>query len=203
MGAWWQELSGLNRFFFGGAILLSLPFLWQLAAAFIGLDADSATDSDLDAGAETGDSVASDADATVMAFKLLSVRALLAFFVLFFWSAALYLQRGVPLVSTLGVSLLWGVAGLVCVGLLLYLLPKLAHSGTRNLESAVGGEATVYLDIPAGGMGEVRAAVDGTLCHLKARATDGAAIKAGTRVRIARRVGQTLVEVTACDRAPV
>ncbi|MDD5706383.1 MAG: hypothetical protein PHR35_10680 [Kiritimatiellae bacterium] len=195
MSEWWQALTSLNRWFYGVAVVLSIPFLWQLVAAFMGLDADTDTDTELDSEAVTGQTDVSDADATVLAFKLLSVRALLAFFVLFSWSGALYLDRGVPLVRTLGISMLWGLAGLVCVGLLLYLLPRLAHSGNRDLDHAIGSEATVYLDIPAQGIGEVRAVVDGTLSHIKARALHGAAIKAGASVRIVRRIGQTLVEV--------
>ena len=81
------------------------------------------------------------------------------------------------------------------VGLLLHLLPKLADSGTRDLESALGSEATVYVDIPADGIGEVRVLVGGSVGYVKARAADGRALKAGTPVTVSRRVGQTILIV--------
>jgi membrane protein implicated in regulation of membrane protease activity len=74
-------------------------------------------------------------------------------------------------------------------------LPKLAHSGTRNLASALGSEATVYLDIPAQGVGEVRVTVSGSVSHIKARARGGQPIKAGTPVTVCERIGQNLLIV--------
>jgi len=202
MTNWWNALTALNRFFYGAAFCVSIPFIWQLAAALMGLDADDVQDGDpavddLDTADGDADMPTSDAIATVLAFKLLSVRSLLAFLMLFLWAAALYLDRGVPVARALGVSLLWGFGGLISVGLLLFLLPRLAHTGNRDLTSAVGSEATVYLDIPAHGTGEVRANVDGVVNHIKAHALHGIELKAGQRVTIVRRIGQTTVEVEA------
>ncbi len=190
MTAWWNGLSQLNRVLYGIAVLVSVPFLWQLVASLVGLGGDG----DLDGG-DADDTASGDAEATVFAFKLLSMRAMLTFFTLFFWAAALYLEQGLSVPRTLGTAAVWGVFGMVLVGLLLHLLPKLAHSGTRDLESALGSEATVYVDIPADGIGEVRVLVGGSVGYVKARAADGRALKAGTPVTVSRRVGQTVLIV--------
>ncbi len=199
MTNWWQSLSGLNQTLYGIAVCISVPFIWQLAASLLGLaqggdldasDADVGADGDVSTDGDVGDSVA-----TVLAFKLLSVRALLTFFVLFFWASALYLERGLPLSSVFGIALLWGLGGMASVALLLHLLPKLAHTGTRDLETALGTEATVYIDIPADGTGEVRVVVSGSVSYIKARTLHGGAVKAGTPVAVRKRIGQTMLVV--------
>ena len=193
MTDWWQSLSGLNQTLYGLAICISVPFAWQFAAALLGLSHDGdldGTEGDTDAEAAPGDAVA-----TALAFKLLSMRALITFFTLFFWAAALYLERGLPLPRVFGSAVVWGLGGMSSVALLLHLLPRLAHSGTRDLDSALGSEATVYIDIPFGGTGEVRALVSGSVGYIKARSLDGGAIPSGTPVAVRRRIGQTLLVV--------
>ena len=203
MTDWWEHLSELNRTLYGIAICISIPFVWQLAAALLGLahggdadgmdsgsDTDADGDVDGDGAVEGGDSIA-----TALAFKLLSLRAILTFFVLFFWAAALYLERGRTLSQVFGISVLWGLGGMASVALLLHLLPKLAHAGTRDLESALGSEATVYLDIPAGGTGEVRVVVSGSVSYIKARTLHGEAVKAGMPVTVCKRIDQALLVV--------
>jgi hypothetical protein len=202
MMTWWQSLSGLTQAMYGAALVVSAPFLWQLVAAFMGLGHDGADDlgahdvgaADADAHDLPAEGVA-DSIATVLAFKMLSVRALLTFFMLFFWGAALYLDRGVGLSRAFGLAVIWGVAGMASVGMLLHFLPRLAQTGTRDLAACVGSEGVVYLDIPAQGTGEVRVSVSGVVCYIKARGAAGAALKAGTPVTIRRRLGQTLLEV--------
>jgi hypothetical protein len=100
----------------------------------------------------------------------------------------------------MGVSTLWGLAGMFSVALLLYLLPKLAHTGTKRIGSSLGAHGTVYLDIPEGGQGEVRVAVSDVISFVKARGRDGAAIKSGTPIVVTRILGQATVEVDTADQ---
>jgi hypothetical protein len=206
MMAWWNSLSNLNQVFYCAAVFVSIPFAWQFAAAFLGLAAGSngavdgggdyaasgheaPSDQAFDQGAQ-GDSAA-----TVLAFKMLSLQSLTTFFTLFCWGGALYLNRGVPVARAMGVSALWGLAGMVCVSILLYALPRLAQTGTRDLNSCIGTEAVVYLDIPAQKAGQIRATVSGTVCYIRARSAAGTALKAGTPVRVTRRVDLNTVAV--------
>lgn len=203
MTGWWDSLTGITRGFFCAAAFFSVFFLWQLIAALIGLDDDSGDDADgadfdADADADMDDfETGADADssATVVAFRLLSIRAIITFCTLFTWGCALYLSRGEGLGRAMSVSSIWGLAGMGSVALLLSLLPKLAHTGTKRIASSVGAHGTVYLDIPEGGQGEVRVAVSNVISFVKARARNGGAIKAGTPVVVSRIVGLATVEV--------
>ena len=208
MMAWWDNLTVVNQSFFSAAAFFTVFFVWQLIAALIGLDDQGADDvadgvdfeadvdadidadaSDFDAGADT------DSAATVVAFKLVSIRAIITFCTLFTWGCALYLNDGVPMGKAMGISSMWGLAGMACIALLLSLLPKLAHTGTKRIATSLGAKGSVYLDIPAGGQGEVRVAVSDVISFVKARASGGGEIKAGTPVIIKRIIDQTTVEV--------
>jgi hypothetical protein len=208
MGSWWQSLTPINRAFFSAAAFCSVFFIWQMLAALIGLGSDDGMDdvsdggdidSDMDvhdghvdhfeAGAET------DSTATVVAFKLVSIRAIITFCTLFTWGTALYLNQGESLTKAMGISAIWGLAGMACIALLLSLLPKLADTGTKRIATSLGNKGTVYLDIPANGQGEIRVAVSGVVSFVKARSSDKSAIKAGTPVVVKQIIDESTVEV--------
>ncbi|HRT30195.1 MAG TPA: hypothetical protein P5527_10410 [Kiritimatiellia bacterium] len=197
MHAWWGGLSALNRGFFCAAVFFGVLFVWQLLATLAGLGGDDVADGDVTVDDVTG----GDAAETMSAFKLLSIRSVVTFFTLFSWGGALYLADGRSVRAAIGLGGLWGVAGMAVVALLLYVLPKLAHTGTLNLATAVGAAGSVYIDIPEGGEGEIRTEVDGVMSHVKARASDGQAVKAGTAVVVERVVFGNRVEVRAVEGA--
>ena len=87
-----------------------------------------------------------------------------------------------------------------CVALLLSLLPKLAHTGTKRIATSLGAHGTVYLDIPAEGLGEVRIAVSDVISFVKARTHSGAAIMSGTPVVVTRILGPATVEVEVLSK---
>jgi hypothetical protein len=203
MTAWWDSMTALTQGFFCAAAFFSVFFLWQLIAALIGLDdsGDDAADGvdfdgDVDADVDhVGAGADADADGTVVAFRLLSIRAIVTFCTLFTWGSALYLSRGESIVRSLGISTIWGLAGMGSVALLLSLLPKLAHTGTKRIATSLGAHGTVYLDIPEAGLGEVRIAVSDVISFVKARTHSGAAIASGTPVVVTRILGPATVEV--------
>jgi len=88
---WWSSLPALNQWFFIAAAFFSVFFLWQLAMALFGLSGGHDLDSHPDQPMEHD--TPQDAAATVMAFKLIGVRSLLAFFTLFTWRAAFTCAR--------------------------------------------------------------------------------------------------------------
>lgn len=193
-GAWWSALAPLNQWFFIAAAFFSVFLIWQLIASIIGLGGgEFVVDSHADAAWEHHSP--DDALQTVIAFKLFSVRSILAFFTLFTWAGGLYMSRGVALSSALLYAILWGAVAMVVVSGMLYLLRHLTDTGTMKIATCVGQTGTVYLDIPAGGDGEVRVMCSGVMTHLKARTADGSAIKAGAAVQILKTTGPNSVEV--------
>jgi membrane protein implicated in regulation of membrane protease activity len=200
MQEWWMELTGVTRFFYGMAAFFSVFFLWQLITAFMGLSGDGVDvidHSDFDAsGVDLPDDVDhADVVESSQAFKILSLRSLVSFFTLFSWGSALYMTYGVNPARAMGISTLWGLAGMLSVALVFYSMAKLAETGTKNVASCKGGTGTVYMDIPAGGYGEIRTMISGALEHVKAKTINGEALPAGTEVRVVEVYGQTLVGV--------
>ena len=205
MVAWWAELNGVTQGFFISAGVFSLLMIWQMIAALVGLagdsdmDVDGGGDADFDAHGmdhpefEHGAEV--DGIATVASFKLLSIRSILAFLTMFTWAGALYTQRGDSVAKALGVSTIWGVGAMIVVAAVLWWLKRLAESGNVRIATCVGTEGTVYLDIPAAGVGEAKVTVSGVISHVKARGEGGVEIKSGTPVRVTRVIGPRTVEV--------
>jgi hypothetical protein len=190
---WWAGLAPLARYFSIGAVFFSILFLWQLVMSLFGL----AADHDLDSGVDDSGvhHAPEDADQTMLAFKLLSVRSLLAFFTLFSWAGALYLSQGKTAPVSLTYAFAWGIAGFFVVALLMHFLSRLTETGNMKIESCLGASGTVYLDIPEKGQGEVRLLCGGVMTVLRARSAAGIALKAGRSVRVARVVGPNTIEV--------
>jgi len=199
MAEWWNSLETLNKLFYGGAGFFTVIFVWQFVGMLIGLsdggeidvdgDIDGDVDMDMDAdGIDTGAE-------SMVAFHIFSVRAILAFFTMFTWAGALYMNVGKSTSGSIILAFAWGVAGWTVVAVLLHWLRKLAETGNRRLRTCLGQTGTVYLDIPSGGQGEVRVTVSGVVSVVKARAAGGVALKAGTPVIVARLSGVNSVQV--------
>jgi len=205
MQEWWDKLSATNQGFYIAAAFFSVFLIWQLIAALVGLaggdeaDADAAGAHDADA-ADAADHEmdhdgATDAAESMSAFRLLSVRSLLAFCTLFAWAGALYLQNGKNLTWSILLAILWGAAAMVIVSLIFHAMRKMTETGTIRLTSCMGTSGVVMLDIPANGTGEARVTVGGAVQRLKARGVGGKGIASGTPVIVQRLLGPDILEV--------
>ena len=201
MSEWWDGLETITQGFFSVALFFSVFFVWQLIASIIGLagDSDVDVDHDVDCDADGHLDGHSDALDSVDAFKLLSVRSLLAFFTLFSWAGALYLQRGDEVSDAMLYAVLWGVAAMLVVAGTLHLLRKMTETGNTTLATCVGKQGSVYLDVPAVGLGEVRILVSGHIKCVKARSVGDATFPAGTAVTVTRQLGPTTIEVSSTE----
>ena len=196
MDGWWTDLSVLNQAFYVLAAFFSAFFVWQLLAALFGLggsDAGIDGDADLgDAGPELNDGPG---DGTVAAFRLLSIRSLIAFGMLFGWAGALYLERGLDVRTAVFYAFVWGSAGMGVVAYFFHNVRKLTETGNANLDTCVGTSGEVYLDIPQCGNGQVRVMESGAVAYVSARGKNGMSISAKTPVRVLRVVDTTTLEV--------
>jgi len=219
MGDWWAGLDPVNRGFYVAAVFFSVLFLWQLIAMLLGLgggeEAEAGADADLDAGgdADLGADVDADHDfgpgehpefehgahvdgtETVAAFRLLSLRSILAFCLLFTWGGALYLNQRVPVARAMAYATAWGAGAMLAVAMIFYLMRRMTETGSPRIATCLGTRGTVYLNIPAGGVGEAKVTVSGVVSHVKARAAGGAGLDAGTPVRVRRILGPNTIEV--------
>ena len=209
MFEWWNGLNSLTQGFYAVAAFFSLIFLWQFFASMIGLsggemDVEVEADVDIDVGGgldldaiEAGS--LEEAGETMAAFKVLSLRAIIAFCMLFGWAGGMYMERGVPTSYAILYATGWGLAGWLVVSLMMYGMRKLTESGTQKLNTCVGTRGSVYMDISAGGAGEVRVLVSGVISTVKARSAGGGEMKAGTPIRVLRMLGPVTVEVAGVD----
>lgn len=181
--AWWGGLATINQWFFIAAAFFSVFFVWQLIMAIVGLGGgEAALDTHVDDA--TSHDTSADADQTVVAFKLLSVRSILTFCTLFSWAGAMYMSHGVAITTSMLYALGWGLAAMFLVSLIFHAMRKLTETGNQDMRTCIGSMAMVYLDIPAGGVGEVQVMCSGRMTNLRARSVSGNAIKAGTQVRV-------------------
>ncbi len=205
MVEWFEGLETARQVFFSIAVIISALFLWQFISALIGLGGGEGVD--MDAHADVGADVSADAGAdhvdmhdadaaTLGVFKLLSLRSIIAFLLLFSWAGFLYLGNDdVPVYKAMVYSALWGVAAMVLVSILFYQLSKLQESGNLNFSSCIGSTATVYITIPAGGRGKVRATIGGRVEFASAVTSEGTDIPAGAVVKIVGVIGGNTFEV--------
>lgn len=105
------------------------------------------------------------------------------------------MSKGVSITPSMGYAVIWGLGAMFLVSLLVYGMRKMTETGNINISTCVGNTGNVYLDIPAGGDGEIRISCSGIMTHLKARSTDGRAVKSGTVVKVTRVTGPNSVEV--------
>lgn len=194
MYEWWNELGGLTQGFYAVASFFSLIFLLQFIVSLIGLgggDMDVEVDADVDVDLDIGE--------TMGAFKAFSLRAAIAFCMLFGWGGGMYLERGVPTSHAMLYATGWGLSGWLVVSVMLYWMRKMTETGTPRISTCVGTRGSVYMDISAGGTGEVRVLVSGAISTVKARSAGGGEMKAGTAIRVLRMLGPGTVEVAGVD----
>jgi len=191
--AWWNGLQSLNQWFFIGAAFFSVFFVWQVVMAFLGLGSGTELDAHVDSTMHHDST--GDADDSVAAFKLLSVRSVVAFFTLFTWAGALYMSKGNSTASSLLCSVLWGAFAMALISLLFYGMRRMTETGNIKIGECVDKTGAVYLDIPADGNGEIRILCCGVLTHLKARSANGTPAKAGTVVKVTKVTGPNSVEI--------
>ncbi len=192
------ELRGLDLVFavcaLAGGLFFLARFVMLLLGGVGGHDVDSssfpADGGAADAGVDQADPGAPHHDTSgeaAAAFKMFSVQGITAFFMMFgLVGLGLTRYAAGPLLSLAG-ALAAGGLTLWVVKWAFTLMLRLQSSGTFGPEAALGGEATVYLNIPPGGTGKVQVQVRQHLREYEAAADDPQAqFKTGDRVRVLR-----------------
>jgi len=202
----------LTKAFAVAAVFCTVLFLWQIVSMMIGFDVDGHTDvghdgiDHVDVGASSDGSPVHHVDGTThhdlggqIAFSLVSVRSVIAFATLFTWAGTLYLMSGTSAFLAVVYSLAWGGFAMCAVSYLIYKLVKLQEIGNVSLWSSIGEEGSVYMNIPAGGVGKVRVLVGGVLSFVNARTPGEVLLTAGTKVRVSRVLDDNTIEVVPLE----
>ena len=184
IASWWAELSPVMKILWSVTLTASLIFLIQSILTFIGADADSATDFDMDVDTSMDGSDLSNIDG---GSNLYTFRNFVNFILGFGWSAIL-LQESVPSVALrIVLSVLVGIALVAAVMYMFKWLSSMQQSGNINLQrSAAGCEGKVYLTIPAArsGSGKVQITISGAVREYDAVTENETPLKTGTSIRV-------------------
>lgn len=182
IATWWAGLSLIMKILWGVTLTASLIFIIQSVMTFVGADADSNFDVDVDTSMDGADLSNIEGGSNLYTF-----RNFVNFVLGFGWSMIL-LQDSIPSVPVLViVSVLIGVALVTLVMWLFKWLAGMQQSGNINLQKAAAGcEGKVYLTIPAArkGSGKVQITISGAVREYDAITESEEALKTGASIRV-------------------
>ena len=173
-GLTWIEIIYWLSTIIGGTL-----FLLRLGMMLIGGGiSDEALDTALDGAASTGHH---DAD---VSFKLMSVQGLTSFFMMFGLVGLAMLKANLPILLTLIGGIAAGLVTVAITGIVFAQMKRLQTEGTINIQTTVGTEGSVYLNIPKDGTGQVQLIAQGSLKIFDAMSKGKTALATGEKVRV-------------------
>ena len=197
---WWNSLELISQIFYCIALPSTLILLIQTIMLFVGMGEDGADadipDGDVDVDLPDADeidgvfgdnSISEAADVFGLeGLRILTVRGIIAFLVVFGWVGVVMTGAEVPLLITLPVATICGFFIMVLLAILMKLVLKLRSDGNLDNRNAVGTSGTVYLTIPAErqGEGKVQLMLQGSYVERSAVTDDKEPIPTGTEVVI-------------------
>jgi len=190
---WWSSLSTAMQVLWGITLVASLIFVIQSIMTFIGADADTNFDMDVDA---SGMDAPTDFDGS-SGMNLYTFRNLINFLLGFGWTAILMKDQIKSNFLLLLVSALVGIILVVIVMYLFKWLNSMQQSGTIDVyKCAPGCHGKVYLTIPAGrsGTGKVQITINSSIREYEA-VTDGDELPTGKPVKVVEAISQSTVLV--------
>jgi membrane protein implicated in regulation of membrane protease activity len=183
------------KILWGVTLTASLIFIIQSILTFVGADADSDFDLNMDVDTSLDGSDLSNIDGGA---NLYTFRNLVNFVLGFGWSTIL-LQESIPSTALrITVSVVVGIALVAAVMYMFKWLSGMQQSGNINLQkSAAGCEGKVYLTVPAarGGEGKVQITISGAVREYNAVTESETPLKTGTPVRVVDAINANTVLV--------
>lgn len=179
------SLNFLEKIYLMCAILGGAFFVLRTILMLSGIgDADSDTDTDFDHDTshvediDQGDHGDHDAG-----LRLLTLQGLTAF-IMMFGATGFAFSRG-SFLSNIMTFIVGAAVGLFAMWLVakgFALMRSMQSTGTMRISDAIGEEGTVYLTIPAEGIGKIQVVVSGRLTVMDAVSQDKVQLKTGARV---------------------
>ncbi len=200
MLAWWDALALAEQIFYCIAIPATLILLIQTIMLFFGMDEDG---QDGDGGFEDGefeeaDVLDEDLPEDMEAdggdgLRVLTLRGIVAFFVVFGWIGAAMTAANVSLWIVVPVAAVSGFAMMLLLAVILKAALGLRNDGTADNRNAIGASGRVHLTIPPKrrGEGKVHIMLQGAYVERSAVTDEEEAIPTGSEVVVLRLSGQT------------
>jgi membrane protein implicated in regulation of membrane protease activity len=187
---WWNSLGLAGQIMAVAAIPMTVVMFLQLILMLFGYGtgSDADTDSDGDCGDAAPDNTSYEAGSNNSSgfSKIFTVRGIVAFFALGGWAGLAALSAGIPLIWSIQISLLSGVAALMLASIVIRLALRMQDSGNLNLKHALAQTAEVYITIPPlrEKTGKVMVLMQERLVELEAVTDSDTAIKPNTKVEV-------------------
>ena len=182
IATWWASLSLIMKIVWGITLSATLVFIIQSILTFVGADADTNFDVDVDTSMDGADLSNIDGGSNLYTF-----RNFVNFLLGFGWSIIL-LQDSITSVPVLIiVAVLIGAALVTAVMYLFKWLSSMQQSGNIDVATAAKGcEGKVYLTIPAAreGTGKVQITINGAVREYDAITESDNTLKTGAPIRV-------------------
>ena len=176
---WWNSMLPAQQILALIAIPSTLILIIQTVMVLIGFG-DGGDGGDVDA-----DDVL-DGDADDGGLGLFSVRGIVSALCIMGWSGVALLETTMPMVLSLAIAFVLGVATLFAIALLMKAIYRLQSSGNIDYGNAIGKVGQVYIPIPAGGKaaGKVSITVQEKLTECDAICVGDETLTTGSYVRV-------------------
>lgn len=196
---WWKTIDLISQIFLCIAVPATMVLIIQTILAFVGMGSEADGDIDsFDGEADVeGDVEAEAATEGFSGLRVLTVRGVIAFFVIFGWTGFVMSRGGCKLWLTAPVALVAGLVMMLLLALLMRGVMKLRSDGTINNSNAMGKSGKVYLTVPAerAGRGKVNVLLQGAYVERDAVTDEKEPIPTGSEVVIVGLSGETDVVV--------
>jgi len=186
---WWQGLSLAGQVMACAAIPMTIVMLLQLVLMIIGAGFGGGSETDFDSEGDESDAdhPANEAGSNSSSiWRIFTIRGIVAFFALGGWAGLAALTAGIPLLWSIQIALLSGVAALLLASFVLQLALKMQDSGNLNLKNALSNTAEVYITIPPSrsNTGKVTMLLQERFVELDAVTDGDSEIKPNTKVEV-------------------
>jgi len=197
---WWNSLNLAGQIFFCIGFPATLLLLVQTVMMFLGVDddggmsdggVDDVPDDLLDADPDVDDLEA--LDGGLEGLRILTVRGIVAFLVIFGWVGLAMTMGGSALWLSLLVATVSGLAAMLLVALLMRSVMRLRNDGNVDNRNAIGVAGKVHLTVPPSrtGEGKVHLMLQGAYVERNAVTDDTEPIPTGCEVVVIGVSGQT------------
>jgi membrane protein implicated in regulation of membrane protease activity len=204
MSGYLAGLDGLEKFYLACAVFGGGFFIFRTILMLSGI---SGTDSDVDSadmdhgGVDHDTDHGDDSDHAEQAhgdsgLKLLTIQGITAFIMMFGLTAFSFSRNsllGSVMTIILGIAV--GIFGMWLIAKGFALMRSMQSTGTMQIYDAIGEEGTVYLTIPAEGVGKIQVVISGRLMVRDAVSQDKVDLKTGERVCVSEIISGEMLAV--------
>lgn len=194
MNAWWEALTVFQQIFVCVAIPSTVLMAVQFVLTLIGIG-DMGADADVDAASPELDLDIEDVTDAVdgrdpfdygMAFRLFTLRGLVAFLAVMGWTGYALGDGSLGYGVAVVISIIAGFLMMLAIAALAYLFERLQSNGNIQITNAIGKSGTVYLTVPKNreGRGKINAVVQERYGEYEAVTDENEPLPFGTEVVI-------------------